>query len=46
MINTFNQIAGYNTNPKKSVTLPYTNEKWNEKEIKELTAFTIGNNRK
>ena len=41
MINTFSKVAGYKINSKKSVDLLYTDNKSNEKEIRETSLFTI-----
>ena len=40
MINIFSKIAGQKINTQKSVSLLYTNNKWAEKETREIT-FTI-----
>jgi hypothetical protein len=37
-------VAGYKINSKKSVVLLYINNKWAEKEIKEITPFTVAMN--
>ena len=44
LINTFNNVAGYKINSKKSVALLYTNDKEAEKEIRETLPFTIATN--
>ena len=41
LINTFSKVAGYKINSKKSVALLYTEDKSNEKEIRETSPFTI-----
>jgi hypothetical protein len=41
LINTFSKVAGYTTNTKKPLALPYTNDIQAEKEISETTPFTI-----
>ena len=40
-IRTVNEVAGYKINSKKSVALLYKNDKWIEKEIKEIIPFPI-----
>ena len=45
LINSFNDVAGYKINFKKSVTLLYTNDKEAEKEIRETSTFTIATNK-
>jgi hypothetical protein len=37
-------VGGYRINSKKSVTLLHTNNKWAEKEIREMTPFSIATN--
>ena len=37
-------MAGYNAKSKKSVALLFTNDKWADKEIREITPFTIATN--
>jgi predicted transcriptional regulator YheO len=44
LINTFSKVSGYKINSKKSVAFLYTNDKWAEKEIREITPFTIATN--
>ena len=44
LINTFSNVLGYKINSKKSVTLLYTNNKWDEKEIREIPPFIIVTN--
>ena len=44
LINTFSNVAGYKINSKKSVALLYTDDKWAEKEIREISPFTIATN--
>ena len=46
LINSFNNVAGYKINFKKSVALLYTNDKEAEKEIRETSTFTIATNSK
>jgi hypothetical protein len=41
LINNFTKVAGYKINPNKSVALLYSKDKQVEKEIREMTAFTI-----
>ena len=38
------KVAGYKINSRKSVVLFYTNDKQDEKEIRETTPFTIATN--
>ena len=38
-INIFSKESEYKTNPKTSVALLYTNDKWTEKETRETTPF-------
>ena len=40
-INEFSKVAGYKTNAQKSVAFLYTNNKTEEREIKESNPFTI-----
>ena len=40
-INEFGKVAGYKINTKKSLVFLYSNNKRSEREIKELTSFTI-----
>ena len=44
LINTFSNVAGYKINSKKSVALPYTQDKVAEREIRGVTPFTIATN--
>ena len=37
-------MVGYKINWKKSVVFLYINDKWTEKEIREITPFTIATN--
>jgi hypothetical protein len=37
-------VAGYKINSNKSVVFLYTNDKWAEKEIREITLFTVAMN--
>ena len=41
LINTFSKVAGYKTNSKKSIALLYTDDTLVEKEIREISPFTI-----
>jgi len=41
LINLFSKVAGYKINSNKSVAFLYTKEKQMEKEIREMTPFTI-----
>jgi hypothetical protein len=43
-MNNFSKVAGYKINSKKSVALLYTNDKWENKAIREIPLFTIGTN--
>ena len=43
-INIFSKVSEYKTNPKTSVALLYTNDKWTEQEIRETTPFAIISN--
>jgi 6-pyruvoyl-tetrahydropterin synthase len=43
LINNFSKVPGYKINSKQSVGLKYTNDKWDEKENREATTFTIVN---
>jgi len=38
-------VAGYKVNSSKSVAFLYTNDKWNEKENRETTPYTINTNK-
>ena len=44
LINTLVEVAGYKINSRKSVVLFYTNDKQDEKEIRETRPFTIATN--
>ena len=44
LINTFNEVAGYKINSKKSMAFLYTKNKQAEKEIRETIFFTIATN--
>jgi predicted transcriptional regulator YheO len=44
LINSFNEVAGYKINSTKSMTFLYTKDKQAEKEIREITPFTIVTN--
>ena len=44
LINTFTDVAEYKINSKKSVVLLYTNDKEAEREIREISCFTIATN--
>jgi hypothetical protein len=41
LINTFGNVAEYKINKQKLVAFPYTNNEQTEKEIGEITVFTI-----
>jgi hypothetical protein len=41
LINNFSKLAGYKVNSNKSVAFLYSKDKWAEKEIREMTPFTI-----
>ena len=41
LINNFVKVAGHKTNAKKSVAFLYSKDKQAEKEIREMTPFTI-----
>jgi hypothetical protein len=41
LINSFSAVAGYKINSNKSVAFLYTQDKQDEKEIREITPFTI-----
>ena len=43
-INNFNKVAGYKVNSSKSVPFIYSKDKQAEKEIREITPFTIATN--
>ena len=43
LTNNFSKVAGYKTNSKKSVLLPYRSDKQAEKEMRE-TPFTLAKN--
>ena len=44
LINTFNEVAGYKINSKKSMAFLYTKDKQAEKEIRETIPFSIVTN--
>jgi hypothetical protein len=44
LINSFREVAGYKINSKKSVAFLYTKDKQTEKEIREITPFSIVTN--
>jgi len=44
LINNFSKVTGYKINSNKSVALLYSKDKQVEKEIREMTPFTIGPN--
>jgi hypothetical protein len=44
LINSFSEVAGYKINSNKSVAFLYTKDKQVEKEIREITPFTITTN--
>jgi hypothetical protein len=44
LINSFNEVAGYTINSKKSMTFVYRKDKQAEKEIREITPFSIVTN--
>jgi hypothetical protein len=44
LISTIRKVGGYKINSKKSGALLYTNNKWAEKEIREIIPFTIASN--
>jgi hypothetical protein len=44
LINNFSKVAGYKITSNKSVAFFYTNDKQVEKEIREMTHFTIVTN--
>ena len=44
LINTFPKVAGYKINSSKSVAFIYSKDKQTEKEIREMTPFTIATN--
>ena len=44
LINNFSKVAGYKINSNKSVAFLYSKDKWAEKEIREMTPFTIVTN--
>jgi hypothetical protein len=44
LINSFNEVAGYKINSKKSMAFLYTKDKQAEKEIRETTPFSIVTN--
>ena len=42
----FSQMAVYKINSEKSIAFLYKNDKWDIKEIREITPFTIAKNNK
>ena len=44
LINNFSKVAGYKINTSKSVAFLYSKDKKAEKEIREMTPFTIATN--
>jgi hypothetical protein len=44
LINNFSKVAGYKINSNKSVAFLYSKDKHSEKEIREMTSFTIVTN--
>ena len=44
MINNFSKVAGYKISSSKSVAFLYSKDKQTEKEIREMTPFTIATN--
>jgi hypothetical protein len=44
LINNFSKVAGYKSNSRKLVAFLHTNDKWAEKEIKEIAPFKIAIN--
>jgi hypothetical protein len=44
LINKFSKVAGYKINLNRSVALLYSNDKQSEKEVREMTPFTIVTN--
>ena len=44
LINNFRKVAGYKINSSKSVAFLYSTDKQAEKEIREMTLFTIATN--
>jgi hypothetical protein len=44
LINSFTKVDGYKINSEKSVAFLYSKDKWTEKEIREMTPFTIVTN--
>ena len=44
LINNFSKVAGHKINSNKSMALLYTKDKQDEKEIREITSFTIVTN--
>ena len=44
LINNFSKVTGYQINSNRSVAFLYTNDEWTEKEIREMTPFTIVTN--
>ena len=44
VINNFSKVAGYKINSSKSIAFQYSNDKQAEKEVREMTPFTIATN--
>ena len=44
LINNFSKVAGYKINASKSVAFIYSKDKQTEKDIREMTSFTIATN--
>jgi hypothetical protein len=44
LINNFSKVTGYKINSNKAVAFVYTNDEQTEKEIREITPFTIATN--
>ena len=44
LINNFSKVAGYKINASKSVAFIYLKDKQTEKDIREMTSFTIATN--
>ena len=44
LINNFSKVAGYKINSRKSVAFLYSKDEQAEKEIREMTPFTIATN--
>ena len=45
IMNEFGKVAGYKINAQKSLVFPYTDNERSEREIKEMTPFTIATQR-